>query len=237
MKPNIQLPKVRNTSWLAQEKNQKNRCQLGGGREEGGKKEKNLKALYGVCQWKAMKLRDCSLLCNTCKGEKNWKKGKKKKKKRHFHPLLNFKLPSFCLATSLGKCKRVKGPLSVPTRSLCRSATVNNSKNVASAKVNVFYGDIPSAWWSATVPSLWGLSGTCALLWRAASTHGGGSSTGPPSALAGVPVLLVPHEGPMVAQDVHRVLPVPTGAAVVLEAGLWHIKNSHYDLPEDCRWK
>lgn len=30
----------------------------------------------------------------------------------------------------------------------------------------------------------------------------------------------------MVAQDVHRVLPVPTGAAVVLEAGLWQIRNT-----------
>lgn len=40
------------------------------------------------------------------------------------------------------------------------------------------------------------------------------------SALAGVPVLLVAHEGPVVAQDVHGVLPVPAGAAVVLEAGL-----------------
>lgn len=38
--------------------------------------------------------------------------------------------------------------------------------------------------------------------------------------LAGVSVLLVAHEGPVVAQDVHGVLPVPAGAAVVLEAGL-----------------
>lgn len=62
--------------------------------------------------------------------------------------------------------------------------------------------------------------------WRAASPlNRGGSSSGPtegldPSALAGVPVLLVAHEGPVVAQDVHGVLPVPAGAAVVLEAGL-----------------
>lgn len=40
------------------------------------------------------------------------------------------------------------------------------------------------------------------------------------ASLAGVSVLLVAHEGPMVAQDVHGVLPVPAGAAVVLEAGL-----------------
>ena len=41
-----------------------------------------------------------------------------------------------------------------------------------------------------------------------------------PSALARIPVLLVAHEGPVVAQDVHGVLPVPARAAVVLEAGL-----------------
>lgn len=38
--------------------------------------------------------------------------------------------------------------------------------------------------------------------------------------LAGIPVLLVAHERPVVAQDVHGVLPVPARAAVVLEAGL-----------------
>lgn len=62
--------------------------------------------------------------------------------------------------------------------------------------------------------------------WRAASPPlDGGSSSGPsecldPSALAGVPVLLVAHEGSVVAQDVHGVLPVPARAAEVLEAGL-----------------
>lgn len=45
-------------------------------------------------------------------------------------------------------------------------------------------------------------------------------------ALAGVPVLLVAHEGPVVAQDVHGVLPMPAGAAVVLEAGLWVSKQT-----------
>lgn len=48
-----------------------------------------------------------------------------------------------------------------------------------------------------------------------------------PSALAGVPVLLVAHEGPVVAQDVHGVLPVPAGAAVVLEAGLEPHRDQH----------
>lgn len=47
MKPNIQLPKVRNTSWFAQEKTGAN---WGSGREGGGEKNKNLKALYGICQ-------------------------------------------------------------------------------------------------------------------------------------------------------------------------------------------
>lgn len=60
-----------------------------------------------------------------------------------------------------------------------------------------------------------------------------GSSSGPsegsdPWALAGVPVLLVAHEGPVVAQDVHGVLPVPAGAAVVLEAGLEADRERHW---------
>ena len=69
------------------------------------------------------------------------------------------------------------------------------------------------------------MSGTRALLGGQPRPVERGSSSGPsecldPSALAGVPVLLVAHEGPVVAQDVHGVLPVPAGAAVVLEAGL-----------------
>lgn len=47
------------------------------------------------------------------------------------------------------------------------------------------------------------------------------------SALAGVPVLLVAHQGPVVAQDVHGVLPVPARAAVVFEAGLWEEITFH----------
>lgn len=74
-------------------------------------------------------------------------------------------------------------------------------------------------------PSHRGTSGTRALLGGQPGRSAGGSSSGPsrcldPSALAGVPVLLVAHEGPVVAQDVHGVLPVPAGAAVVLETGL-----------------
>lgn len=71
-----------------------------------------------------------------------------------------------------------------------------------------------------------GASGTRALLGGQPRPVEMGSSSDPsecfshPSALAGVPVLLVAHEGPVVAQDVHGVLPVPAGAAVVLEAGL-----------------
>lgn len=75
------------------------------------------------------------------------------------------------------------------------------------------------------VPSYRGTSGTRVLLGEQPRPVERGSSSGPsacldPSALAGVPVLLVAHEGPVVAQDVHGVLPVPTRAAVVLEAGL-----------------
>lgn len=35
-----------------------------------------------------------------------------------------------------------------------------------------------------------------------------------------VPLLLVSHQRAVVTEDVHGVLPVPTGATVVLEAGL-----------------
>lgn len=59
---------------------------------------------------------------------------------------------------------KCEGPLVCPNKVTVHSATVNNSKNVASAKVNIFYSDIPSAWWSAVVPSYRGPSGTRALL-------------------------------------------------------------------------
>lgn len=81
-----------------------------------------------------------------------------------------------------------------------------------------------------------GTSGTRALLGgQPRPQTEGGSSSGPsegldPSALAGVPVLLVAHEGPVVAQDVHGVLPVPAGAAVVLEAGLESESPNHQRL-------
>lgn len=162
-------------------------------------------------------LRDCSSLCNTCK--------QKEKKKWHFHPLLNLRLtPIFLSGHNSGKMHKCEGPLVSPKVTV-HSATVNNSKNVASAKVNIFYSDIPSAWWHAMVPSYWGTSGTRALLGGQPRPIERRSSSGPsecldPSALSGVPVLLVTHEGPVVAQDVHGVLPVPARAAVVLEAGL-----------------
>lgn len=76
-----------------------------------------------------------------------------------------------------------------------------------------------------------GTSGTRALFggqprgWAGSSS--GSSEGSDASALAGVPVLLVAHEGPVVAQDVHGVLPVPAGAAVVLEAGLQSDKDRH----------
>ena len=38
---------------------------------------------------------------------------------------------------------KCEGPLVYPNKVTVHSATVNNSKNVASAKVNVFYSDIP----------------------------------------------------------------------------------------------
>lgn len=47
MKLDVQVTKVRNTSWPAQEKTDANRGGYGKG---GGEKNKNLKALYGVCQ-------------------------------------------------------------------------------------------------------------------------------------------------------------------------------------------
>lgn len=101
-------------------------------------------------------LRDCSSLCNTCKQ-------KEKRNGIFVHFLTLGWLPSFCLATNLGKCISVKGPLVSPKVTV-HSATVNNSKNLASAKVNIFYSDIPSAWWRAMVPSYGGTSGTRALL-------------------------------------------------------------------------
>ena len=151
---------------------------------------------------------------------------KKKKKKWYFHPFLNLGLtPMFPSGHKSGKMHKCEGPLVFPNKVTVHSATVNNSKNVASAKVNIFYSDIPSAWWCAAVPSYRGTSGARALLGGQPRPVERGSSSGPPecldpSALAGVPVLLVAHEGPVVAQDIHGVLPVPAGAAVVLEAGL-----------------
>lgn len=45
---------------------------------------------------------------------------KKEKRKLHFHPLLNLRLtPIFLSGHKSGKCISVKGPLSVPIRSLC----------------------------------------------------------------------------------------------------------------------
>lgn len=102
------------------------------------------------------------------------------------------------------------------------SATVN-SKNVASAKVNIFYSDIPSACGVPWCPRTEGCPARAFLGGQPHPIRGSSfvlTDSLDPSALAGVPVLLVAHEGPMVAQDVHGVLPVPAGAAVVLEAGL-----------------
>lgn len=84
----------------------------------------------------------------------NKNKKKKKLKKWHFHPLLNIRLtPIFLSGHKSGKMHKCEGPLVSPNKVTVHSATVNNSKNVASAKVNIFYSDIPSAWWSAMVPS------------------------------------------------------------------------------------
>lgn len=75
-----------------------------------------------------------------------------------------------------------------------------------------------------------------AALWTRAS------SIVPPR-LAGVTALLVAHQWAVVAQDVHGVLPVPTGAAEVLEAVLWERtsqankstrkSHAHLRLPSD----
>lgn len=81
-------------------------------------------------------------------------KKKKKRKKWHFHPLLNLRLTPITLSGhKSGKMHKCEGSLVSPNKVTVHSATVNNSKNVASAKVNIFYSDIPSAWWSAMVPS------------------------------------------------------------------------------------
>lgn len=116
----------------------------------------------------------------------------------------------------------MKGPLFIPNKVTVHSATVN-SKNVASAKVNIFYSDIPVPGKVHGALVQRDALHTCSPR-RAASPRAGVLLQSldflDASALAGVPVLLVAHEGPVVAQDVHRVLPVPAGAAVVLEAGL-----------------
>lgn len=117
----------------------------------------------------------------------------------------------------------MKGPSSLP-KSLC-IVPLNNSKKVASAKVNIFYSDIPVPGVVPGCPRTEGQAAHVLSLAGSRALNRGGSSSGPsealdPTALAGVPVLLVAHEGPVVAQDVHGVLPVPAGAAVVLEAGL-----------------
>lgn len=91
-------------------------------------------------------------------------KKKKQKKKRHFHPLLNPRLTPIILSGhKSGKMHKSEGPLVYPNKVTVHSATVN-SKNVASAKVNIFYSDIPSAWWSTMVSSYRRTSGTRALL-------------------------------------------------------------------------
>lgn len=68
---------------------------------------------------------------------------KEKKKKWHFRPLLNFRLTPISLSGhKSGKMHKCEGPLVSPNKVTVHSATVN-SKNVASAKVNIFYSDIP----------------------------------------------------------------------------------------------
>lgn len=74
--PTFNSQKVRNTSWLAQE----NRRQPGRG-EGRGEENKNLKALYGICQWMAMRL---AWLLFTMQYMKTRKKKKKKKKNLPF---------------------------------------------------------------------------------------------------------------------------------------------------------
>lgn len=104
------------------------------------------------------------------------------------------------------------------------SATVN-SKNGASAKVNISYSDTPVPGGMPWCPQTEGRPAH--VLSSAGGLHPAEGvlflrlpqSVGTPD-LAGISVLLVAHEGPVVAQDVHGVLPVPAGAAVVLEAGL-----------------
>lgn len=80
-------------------------------------------------------LRDCSSLCNACK--------QKEKRNGIFIHFLTFGwLPSLSGRKS-GKMHKCEGPLVFPNKVTVHSATVNNSKNVASAKVNIFYSDNP----------------------------------------------------------------------------------------------
>ena len=105
----------------------------------------------------------------------------KKKNKWHFRPLLHLR-PTPISLPGLGKMPKCKGPLVSPKVTV-HSATVNNSKNVASAKVNIFYSEIPSAWWSAMVPlAPRDVRHTCSP-GRAAWPQRGGA---PPLALHGV---------------------------------------------------
>lgn len=81
-----------------------------------------------------MRLGDCSSLCNT-------KKKRRKKKGIFIHVLKLGWLPSWSGHKS-ENAFGVKGPLFIPNKVTVHSATVN-SKNVASAKVNIFYSEIP----------------------------------------------------------------------------------------------
>lgn len=97
----------------------------------------------------------------------------KKKKKMHFHPLINLRLtPIFLSGHKSGKMHKCKGPLVCPNKVTVYSATVNNSKNVASAKVNIFYSDIPVPGGAPCVLVLRDIWHTCSP-WRAAMPQRG----------------------------------------------------------------
>lgn len=113
------------------------------------------------------------------------KKNKKKKKEMgFFYPLLNHRLTPISGHKSGGEKCKCEGPLVAPKVTV-HSATVNNSKKVASAKVNIFYSDIPVPGGVPGCPRTEGPSDTRALLGGQPRPRMGGA---PPPALQRVQI-------------------------------------------------
>lgn len=116
----------------------------------------------------------------------------------------------------------LKTPPNKPQQnSLCISA---ETKRPASANMNVRFLFFPHQSSGRTFPAGPGSGRRCCALLMAGSPRTLPTPAAAPrhsGPLAGVPVLLVAHQWAVVAQDLHRVLPVPTRAAEILEADLW----------------